>query len=119
MFAEFLTALYDALRRGSCAPTPPRRPLACHRVQLLKSYVDTIVVATAAQFKTGSPDVHGRPRFAKLSVRDCSKEKIAPVHSDFCCESSSLSLMGSAGRRLDRLHALWVPRLARALPTTV
>jgi hypothetical protein len=65
------------------------------------------------------PDVHGRPRFAKLSVRDGSKEKIAPVHSDFCCETSSLSLMGSAGWRLDRLHALWVPRPGRAMPTTV
>jgi hypothetical protein len=30
-----------------------------------------------------------------------------------------LSLMGSAGRRLDRLHALWVPRPARDVPTTV
>lgn len=27
--------------------------------------------------------VHGRPRFAKLSVRDDMKVKIAPVHSDF------------------------------------
>ncbi|XDA04901.1 hypothetical protein LPA45_33540 (plasmid) [Cupriavidus sp. Agwp_2] len=31
----------------------------------------------------------------------------------------SLSLMGFAGRRLDRLHALLVPRPARAVPTTV
>lgn len=27
--------------------------------------------------------VHGRPRFAKLSVRDDMKVKIAPVHLDF------------------------------------
>jgi len=45
--------------------------------------------------------------------------KIAPVHPDFLCETNSLSLMGSAGRRLDRLHALWVPRPSRAMPTTV
>lgn len=59
------------------------------------------------------------PRFAKLSVRDDAKVEIAPVHPDFSCETHSLSLMGSAGRRLDRLHALWVPRPARAVPTTV
>ncbi len=29
--------------------------------------------------------VHGRPRFAKFSIHDDSKEKIAPVHSDFEC----------------------------------
>ncbi len=29
--------------------------------------------------------VHGRPRFAKLSIHDGSKVKIAPVHSDFRC----------------------------------
>jgi len=59
------------------------------------------------------------PGLAKLSTCCGTKEKIAPVHPDFRCETSSLSLMGSAGRRLDRLHALWVPRPARALPTTV
>lgn len=64
-------------------------------------------------------DVHGRPRFAKLSIHDGSKEKIAPVHSDFECGFGPLSLMGFAGWRLNRLHALWVPRPARALPTTV
>lgn len=63
--------------------------------------------------------VHGRPRFAKHSVRDDPKVKIAPVHPDFRCETRSLSLMGSAGQRLDRLHALWVPRPPRAVPTTV
>jgi alcohol dehydrogenase class IV len=34
-----------------------------------------------------SPDVHGRSRFAKLSIHDDSKVKIAPVHSDFWCDS--------------------------------
>jgi hypothetical protein len=29
--------------------------------------------------------VHGRPRFAKLSIHDGLKVKIAPVHSDFRC----------------------------------
>ena len=52
------------------------------------------------------PDVHGRPRFAKLSIHDGSKVKIAPVHSDFRCGFWPLSLMGFAGWRLDRLHAL-------------
>lgn len=59
------------------------------------------------------------PRFAKRSVRDVAKEKIAPVHPDFACETSSLSLMGSAGRRPNRIRALWVLRPARAVPTTV
>jgi hypothetical protein len=47
------------------------------------------------------------------------EEKSAPVHSDFRCETSSLSLMGSAGRRRYRLHALEVPRPGRAVLTTV
>jgi iron complex outermembrane receptor protein len=41
--------------------------------------------------------VHGRSRFAKLSIHDDSKVKIAPVHSDFWCDFGSLSLMGFAG----------------------
>lgn len=52
------------------------------------------------------PDVHGRPLFAKLSFRNGLKVKIAPVHPDFHYETCSLSLMGSAGQRLNRLHAL-------------
>ncbi|WP_169208727.1 hypothetical protein [Aromatoleum petrolei] len=56
--------------------------------------------------------VHGRPLLAKRSLGDGSKVKIAPVHSDFRCETCSLSLMGCAGRRRDPLHALWVPRPA-------
>jgi hypothetical protein len=59
------------------------------------------------------------PPFVKLSIHDGGKERIAPVHPDFGCGFWPLSLMGFAGWRLDRLHALWVPRLARALPTTV
>ena len=30
--------------------------------------------------------VHGRSRYAKLSIHDGSKVKIAPVHSDFLCD---------------------------------
>jgi hypothetical protein len=41
--------------------------------------------------------VHGRPLFAKLSIRDGVKVKIAPVHSDFVCDDLSRSLMGCAG----------------------
>jgi hypothetical protein len=37
------------------------------------------------QLKMPRRDVHGRPRFAKLSIDDGSKVKIAPVHSDFRC----------------------------------
>jgi hypothetical protein len=63
--------------------------------------------------------VHGRSRFAKLSIHADSKVKIAPVHSDFSCDFGSRSLMGFAGRLLDCSRALWVQQLLRALPTTV
>src|SRR5690348_14928803 len=65
------------------------------------------------------PDVHGRPHIVRLSFDNGRTDSIAPVHSELLCELGPLSLMGLAGRRLDRLHALWVPRPARALPTTV
>lgn len=35
--------------------------------------------------------------YAKLSIHDNLKVKIAPVHSDFECSFWLLSLMGSAG----------------------
>ena len=41
--------------------------------------------------------LHGRSRYAKLSIHDDSKVKIAPVHSDFLCDFGPLSLMGFAG----------------------
>jgi hypothetical protein len=63
--------------------------------------------------------VHGRPRFAKFSIHDGSKEKIAPVHSDFECGFWPLSLMGFADRLLYRKNALEVLRLARVMPITV
>lgn len=63
--------------------------------------------------------VHGRHLFAKPSFRDGLKVTIAPVHPDFCCETCSLSLMGSAAQRLNRLHALEVSRPARVVPITV
>ena len=49
--------------------------------------------------------VHGRPRFAKLSVHDNEKVKIAPVHPDFSAVLP-LSLMGFAGWFLERQIAL-------------
>ena len=57
--------------------------------------------------------------YASLSIHDNAKVKIAPVHSDCECSFWLRSLMGSAGWRLDRLHALWVLRSARAWSTTV
>jgi hypothetical protein len=67
----------------------------------------------------GLQGVHGRPRYAKLSIHDDSKEKIAPVHSDFECGLWPLSLMGFADWLLYRKYALKVLRLARVLPITV
>ncbi len=53
-----------------------------------------------------SPTVQGElagrtwtPPVCQASSSLLHEEKIAPVHSDFQCEASSLSLMGSAGRR--------------------
>lgn len=46
------------------------------------------------------------PNLAKPPVRDGTKVTIAPVHSDFLRGRCPLSLMGFAGRSLDRLHAL-------------
>ncbi len=68
----------------------------------------------------GGSVVHGRPRFAKSSIHDGSKVKIAPVHSDFDCDFKLLSLMGFAGWHLNRNNALtMVLQQKRALPTTV
>ncbi len=63
--------------------------------------------------------VHGRPRFAKLSVDEGMKARIAPVHPDFGAARWPLSLMGFAGRGPERKRALEVLRPKRALPTTV
>jgi len=45
--------------------------------------------------------VHGAymnaPKFAKLSIHNSSKVKIAPVYPDFDCSFGLLSLMGAAG----------------------
>jgi hypothetical protein len=106
--------LKDVLER---LPTQPASRVEELLPQLAGSHRRKLIELTVV--KTGSPDVHGRPQFAKLSIRDDSSGEIAPVHSDFRCETNSLSLMGSAGRCLDRLHALWVPRPARAVLTTV
>ena len=44
--------------------------------------------------------------YASLSIHDNAKVKIAPVHSDCACSFWLRSLMGFAGQRLNRLHAL-------------
>jgi hypothetical protein len=49
--------------------------------------------------------VHGRPRYAKRSLNDAKKVKIAPVHSDFGA-AWPLSLMECADWRPNRNHAL-------------
>jgi len=41
--------------------------------------------------------MHGRPRFAKLSLDDDLTVKIAAMHSDFFAEHCPLSLMEFAG----------------------
>ena len=66
--------------------------------------VDSAVSYHTASAELGSraTSVHGRPRFAKLSVHDGLKVKIAPVHPDFACGSWPLSLMGFAGWLLNR-----------------
>ena len=62
--------------------------------------------------------VHGRPRFAKLSVRDGSKGRLHPYIRTFGA-ALPLSLMGFAGWLLNRFRALEVLRSFWALPTTV
>lgn len=59
--------------------------LSIHSPPRLVDYRDTRFAASQPRRKMGSRNVHGRPRFAKLSIDDGSKVKIAPVHSDFRC----------------------------------
>jgi hypothetical protein len=59
----------------------------------LTSLVGTIVADGSVVFKTGSPDVHGRPLCQALNGDD-SKVKIASVHSDSGCSFGPRSLMG-------------------------
>jgi hypothetical protein len=74
----------------------------------------------AEQVGVASESVHEHPLFAKSSIHDSVKVKIAPVHSAFRCRMTFLlDLMGFAGRRLNRNTALEVPRFLRVLPTTV
>jgi len=56
------------------------------------------------------------PPVAKLSFSNGLKVKIAPVHSDFHYETYSLSLMGSAGQRLNRLRITPSPRAEQVIP---
>ena len=48
------------------------------------------------QMRSGvtSGNVHEHPLFAKSSIHDSMKVKIAPVYSDFARDFESLSLMG-------------------------
>lgn len=48
-------------------------------------------------------DAPGLPSYRSVMI---SKVEIAPVHSDCWREMNSLSLMGFAGRHLNRFHAL-------------
>ena len=48
--------------------------------------------------------IHATPLSHLRSV--VGKVEIAPVHSDYWREMNALSLMGFAGRRLNRFHAL-------------
>jgi hypothetical protein len=61
--------------------------------------------------------VHGRPRFAKLSVRDDLQGRLQPYIRTLAA-ALPLSLMECAGWLLIRLGALEVLRPLRALPTT-
>jgi hypothetical protein len=80
------------------------RPMFLVKIQHLLIFVSrssrrpsqkaALIVSGPAEVLLG---VHGRPRFAKRSMRDDIKVKIAPVHSDFVCDDLSLSLMECAG----------------------
>jgi len=62
--------------------------------------------------------VHGRPRFARLSVHDGWKERLHPYIRTFVA-AWPLSLMGFAGWLLNRFVALEVLRTCWAWPTPV
>jgi len=62
--------------------------------------------------------VHGRPRFAKLSVHGDMKVRLHPYIRTFAA-ASPLSLMGFAGQLLYRFVALKVLRTFWASLTTV
>ncbi len=62
-----------------------------------------------------SPDVHGRLHIVRLLFCDDRTDSIAPVRSDFCCETNSLCLMGLAGWRLDHTHSWCLVREQRRL----
>jgi len=68
-------------------------------LQAIKTCRGITVVQNPAEAEASDMpfSVHGRPRFAKHSIHDSVKVKIAPVHPDFVCDDLPLSLMGSAG----------------------
>ena len=61
-------------------------------------------------------DAPGLPNAQFMTAR---RKRLHPYIRTLDAAFWPLSLMGFAGWRLDRLHALWVHRLARAWPTTV
>jgi hypothetical protein len=63
--------------------------------------------------------MHGRPRLAKLSFHDGSKEKIAAMHPDLMSGACPLSLMEFAGRHLINAASFALLVHVRFLPTAV
>jgi hypothetical protein len=63
--------------------------------------------------------MHGRPRFAKLSVDDDLKVTIAAMHPDFDRENGSLSLMEIRWLMPHHWYAHGVRGTSRASSTTV
>ena len=59
------------------------RPLAQDNRLVIEVRGQLLRKSGLSAFSIGPRDVHGHPLFAKLSVHDGSKVKIAPVHPDF------------------------------------
>jgi len=85
----------------------------------LSGLVDTILAVAARPFKASSPDVHGRPPVCQASSSLLHEEKIAPVHSVLSMRHELAVPDGFCWSTPNRIHALEVPRPARAVPTTV
>jgi hypothetical protein len=56
-----------------------------HSPVLMAFLVATRADSWALGYRAPRTTVHGRPHFAKLSVHEGLQDRIAPVHSDFCC----------------------------------
>ena len=94
----FLESLATAWKDGEVRPTHRKQPTTerwwrtradpfAHAWPVVEGWLINEPTATAKELMDRLaqivPDVHGRPRFAKRSVRDDPKVKIAPVHPDF------------------------------------